>query len=187
MVIGDPFRFGFILDHVPVWSSDGFIACVFIMCIEEEMFPKKLANTTMNSDLYHFFGSDPSALVSQPVNQELFHADKREAFMRMFDLYAPGTFYDVEDWDAVDNDYTYLASTLTMTDDRSYVFAVSDGERVRVLGAEMIFGRDENDTETCTVSDVINEYILPKEELNQYVGELKNEYERISRLYLKAR
>jgi hypothetical protein len=149
------------------------------------MFPKKLDNTTLNSDLHSFFNSDySSSLITKPIDLELFRAPKKEAFLKMFDYYAPGTF--IKERVGADNDYTYVASEETMHSNNAYVFSVSDGELVRILGAEVSCVRDENNNEVYAEPNLINEYILPGKELNKYINQLKIEYIRLCKKHLSV-
>ena len=181
MVIGNPYKFAFIIDIVPEWNGDDtYTQGIFFMCIEGKLFPPVLDTTTLSSDISYILRGSPyssPALFSLPVNIILFNKEKKQSFIDMFNLTYPGCLNPEIDLDdlSITNDYTYKASNPTMEDNNNHVFIVSDGDSVRILGAQVDAIHDEG-YDAYFVSDIVHESILSKDEMTGLILELKNFY-----------
>ncbi len=169
MVIGDPNKFSFIIDIVEDWSSNGFVAGFFYITISGEIFPRELVNTTLNSDLYLFFNNKESSLLTHPVDIDLFKKNKVDAYKAMYYLTYP------QDTDCVNN-YIYSCQLKEIEDFDYYIFSVSDGESIRILGAKI----DDNilNDELTDLEEIIHEVYLSKKEINSLTYRLKGYYEK---------
>ena len=135
MILGNPYSFSIILDVVDNWNSKdaySFYNGILIFCIDGKIFPRKLVNATL--------GSEVPNLVRQfsqiPINERLFDMKKEEAFPEMYRIIHP------EDIDN-DNDYSYDMTPYCFGDISCFVFAVSNGEQVRVLASGLKYNPEE--------------------------------------------
>ncbi|SHF25173.1 Imm42 family immunity protein [Vibrio gazogenes] len=130
MVIGDPHKFSFMIDIIDDWSSNGFISGLFYLSISGNVFPKELVNTTLNSELYIFFQKNESSLLTKPINNDLFKKNKFDAYKELYSITFP------EDIDE-DNNYIYSCRFGEIENNSCYIFSVSNGEFIRILGANV--------------------------------------------------
>lgn len=135
MVLGDPYDFSIILDVVDKWNqkdSYSFYNGILTFCIGGIAFPHEMVNATL--------GCEVPNLVDQfsqvPVNKKLFDMKKEKAFLEIYhNIYQ-------EDID-IDNDYSYDMTPYCFGDNDCYVFAVSDGQRVRFLASVLEYRQEE--------------------------------------------
>lgn len=138
MVLGNPYVFSIVLDVVDKWNSKdsySFYNGILAFCIGGEIFPRKMLCATL--------GSEVPNLVEQfskiPVNEILFDMKKEEAFLKIYYI----TYPDDIDID-IDNDYSYDITPYCFGDINSYVFAVSNGQQVRILASSLEHGLEDN-------------------------------------------
>lgn len=186
MIIGDPYRFAFIIDLVPDWNpieSKGFVQGVFFMSIDGILYPKKITTTTLSSDLWYMFGphGPRNAFLTLPFNADIFNLEKKLAFTELYKITYPCILHDdngdMYSENTACSDYTYLGATLEITDNGSYVFVVRNGERIRILGAEVVKKRKHGEF-SYFVSNQVRECFISSVELRKLVKKLKSFYSR---------
>ncbi|MCM1505942.1 MAG: immunity 42 family protein [Ruminococcus flavefaciens] len=77
------------------------------------------------------------SLKNIPVNEEIFSMPTQKAYTELYNLVYP------EDWD-IDQDYRYMISTPSLYDNGYLVFAVSNGEKIRILSAKPDYCKEES-------------------------------------------
>jgi hypothetical protein len=176
MVIGNPYRFAFVVDLVPEWNMEGSLLGngIFFVCIDGELFPKKIDCSSLTTVFAYFFGyadCEKSALISMPVNDSLFKMDKRLAFTEMYKAMNPGILDDNE---SDDSTYTYLVSnSMSEIQDRgAYIFAVSDGEMLRVLAGYVLPKMENGEVSYFYVGRTIKEIFISVSEMNILIEKL---------------
>jgi|GEM_PF-5721548 len=174
MVFGNLNKFSFIVDIVTEWSSKGFKAGLFYVSIDGHLFPEDLVNTTLNSELYVFFEKKRSSLFTCPIDLMLFSEDKCSVYQKMYYLAFP--VQNDEKNEYIENNYMYSCGFTEMENQGYYLFSVSNGETIRILGAKVIYNalmvpinleQDES----------IFEILLPVSTLNNMLFQLKHYYD----------
>lgn len=126
MLIGDPSNFAIITESVNAWNeTKDFCEGVLLYCVDGEIFPKgELISATLGHDLHCLKNnfSNPT------INEELYKMDKDAAFLEIYYITYPS------DW-SKNNNYCYDISPDSFIDRGCFVFAVSDGKKVRILSA----------------------------------------------------
>jgi hypothetical protein len=184
MVIGDPYKFAFIIDLVPDWNSiesKEFVQGVFFMSIDGVLYPKKIITTTLSSDLWYMFGphGPHNAFLTLPANTDIFNLEKELAFIELYKITYPCVLHD-DNRDSLSesmarNNYTYLGATTEITDNWSYVFVVRSNEKIRILGAEIVKKRKHGEI-SYFVSNQVKECFISSIELRKLVRKLKSFY-----------
>lgn len=87
-----------------------------------------------------------------PVNEKLFDMKKEEAFL---EIYHNRYQEDID----IDNDYRYDMTPYCFGDNDCYVFAVSNGQRVRFLASVLIKYRQEEEMHELDNIEVAEAYI----------------------------
>lgn len=123
MLIGTPDRFAFLIEKVPEWSDETFTNGLLYVFVNFDMFPKELRNTTLSSELYMLFDSTP------PIDERLYALPDNELFEELRRLRFPAWYSDNED---ADEEYRFELEFHELGDCGYHIFAVSDGENVRV-------------------------------------------------------
>ena len=129
MIIGNPYKFAIILEKINEWNiSDTFCNGVLFFCIDGELFPKSLDTATLSTERVFW----EERLENVVVNHELFNLPTYEAFVTICNLVFP------TDWN-IDNDYRFDFSpqTLCPINSNCHIFIVSNGEKVRIMAAEL--------------------------------------------------
>lgn len=177
MIIGDPYEFAFLVDLVPYWNKKyNTKNGIFFFCVKGQLFPKEIDTAVLDTDIYYFFEYRPSSLVTLPVNVCLFNMDKIAAFKQMHNISYPGILdlSDVKKNKVIHG--SYKCSTPTMEDNHYYFYAVNNGSKVRILGAEIIRKNIKNEV-VYDISDEVFELILPMEYIIDVVSKLKVFYD----------
>ena len=121
MVIGNPYKFSIMVDVVDEWNMDNtFNNGLLFMGIDGRLFLSKITNTALNAELFQLIKN----LKRSKKNEEIFKMEKEQAFVYIYNLTYP------TDWNT-DNDYTYTITPYEFEDNNSFVFMVSNGERIR--------------------------------------------------------
>ena len=59
MVIGDPCKFGFIIERIREWEASGtYQSGIVFLFLDNTIYPDTVRNTTLNVDLYHLTRDD---------------------------------------------------------------------------------------------------------------------------------
>ena len=163
MILGNPYDFAVILDVVDKWNkadSYSFYNGILAFYIDGEIFPNKMVNATL--------GSEVPNLVKQfsqvPVNEKLFDMSKEDAFLKIHQITFP------EDID-VDNDYSYEITPNCFGDINCCVFAVSNGQQVRVLASGLEYSLEEGRHELDNIE--IMEAIVSADDMAEVISKLK--------------
>ncbi len=134
MLIGNPDCFAVIVDVVEFWNIDkSFQNGTLFFAVNSEIFPKEIQSATLSYEFHTLINS----LKNIPVNEKIFNMPTEKAYREICNLVYP------EDWDT-DNDYRYMISTPSFSDNDYLVFAVGNGEKVRILAARPDYCKEES-------------------------------------------
>lgn len=134
MIIGDPYKFSIIIDAVNEWNvDDAFDNGILIFCIGGQYFPREVITATLKSEV-HFL---KEKLKNLTINEELYNMQKDMAFIEIYKITFP---YEVD----IDNDYSFDISPQSFADNDSFVFAVSNGEKVRIMASKLNYIEEDS-------------------------------------------
>ena len=161
MVAGDPYKFSIIADCVSEWNVDEtFRNGILLFSLDGETYPTQMMNATLTFEIQRLV----QRLSKCVINRDIFGKNIVEAFIEMYTVTYPESF-------DVLNDYCYEISPQIFCDNNFYFFAVSDGEKVRVMGTKLEYVRSESRHRLCDLT--IKEVYITMEELGEIVSELQ--------------
>ena len=159
MVIGDPCKFGFIIERIREWESSGtYQSGIVFLFLDNTIYPDTVRNTTLNVDLYHLTRDD-SPFMNPVIDPDLYELEKEQLFKTLYETAYP------EDIEA-DNDYKYVWPLWEIGDAGFDIFSVSNGKKIKIFGAKLHI--DDVDLLNMVELD-LDEYLSIANELKNYV------------------
>ncbi|MCM1226620.1 MAG: immunity 42 family protein [Clostridium sp.] len=152
MILGDPYKFAFLIERIMDWEKDYWINGIMFVIINDEIYPKDVRTTTFNSEIPDILSSD-SALMNPIVDVKLYGKTDSEII----------AFVDDEE---NENYYRYLIPFHEIGDAGYSFYVISDGSDVKIL-----IGKIENDKIT-----LIDRLELSLKEYNQIKMQLIDFY-----------
>ena len=121
MILGDPYKFAVCLQTIPEWNgNDTFRNGVLLFFIDGEIFPpKELTNATLSGEIVCL----KERLNNIIKDSRIYALNKEQAFSEMYEA----SFQTIE-------------STASFN---CLVFAVSNGENVRILASQPLYSKEE--------------------------------------------
>ena len=159
MLYGDPYKFSIFIENVIEWNSkeSSIHNGVLLFCIDGHAFPSQISTSTFEVDVLRLRDS----LENIPINKKLINVEKHVAFIEMY----KATFS--EDYE-MDIENEYFISPPTLSDYDYYIFAVSDGENVRITASKLDYIKTES---THNLNDInIIEAYIKHDDLNNLVS-----------------
>ena len=160
MVIGDPCKFGFIIERIREWEASGtYQSGIVFLFLDNTIYPDTVRNTTLNVDLYHLTRDD-SPFMNPVIDPDLYELEKEQLFKTLYETTYP------EDIEA-DNDYKYVWWELHEIGDAGFdIFSVSNGKKIKIFGAKLHI----DDVELLNMVELdLDEYLSIANELKNYV------------------
>ena len=155
MVIGDPCKFGFIIERIREWEASGtYQSGIVFLFLDNTIYPDTVRNTTLNVDLYHLTRDD-SPFMNPVIDPDLYELEKDKLFK---------TFY-TEDMET-DQGYKYVWDLQEIGDAGFEIFSVSNGKKIKIFGAKLHI--DDVDLLNMVELD-LDEYLSIANELKNYV------------------
>ena len=159
MVIGDPCKFGFIIERIREWEASGtYQSGIVFLFLDNTIYPDTVRNTTLNVDLYHLTRDD-SPFMNPVIDPDLYELEKEQLFKTLYETAYP------EDIEA-DNDYKYVWPLQEIGDARFEIFSISNGKKIKIFGAKLHI--DDVDLLNMVELD-LDEYLSIANELKNYV------------------
>lgn len=169
MIFGDPRYFAIIVEPVELWSNTGDINGVLSFIIDGHYISNQVNIADLLADAQALLTDN--ALVTQPPDKRLFSMKKNEAFNEIMARMKPAILdasHEPSD-DFLEN-YAFQASPPSVEDSGCYLFAISDGDKVRVLGAQCCYLVGDVSPEwVCGPAQEVYEATLPENELRELV------------------
>ena len=158
MLIGEPFQFAVLAETVKEWNIDEtFCNGILLFFVDGFILPgKELANITLTCAIHEM----KEKMQGVPVNRDLYHTAKEIAFAKIYDM-----VYDEEDG-------RYELSPQEIGDKNCFVFAVSDGDSVRILAAELSYAKVHSRHETQNV--IVREAVVSGEKWGTIISGLSS-------------
>ena len=159
MVIGDPCKFGFIIERIREWeASSTYQSGIVFLFLDNTIYPDTVRNTTLNVDLYHLTRDD-SPFMNPVIDPDLYELEKEQLFKTLYETAYP------EDIEA-DNDYKYVWPLQEIGDAGFDIFSISNGKKIKIFGAKLHI--DDVDLLNMVELD-LDEYLSIANELKNYV------------------
>ena len=159
MVIGDPCKFGFIIERIREWeASSTYQSGIVFLFLDNTIYPDTVRNTTLNVDLY-YITRDDSPFMNPVIDPDLYELEKEQLFKTLYETAYP------EDIEA-DNDYKYVWDLQEIGDAGFEIFSISNGKKIKIFGAKLHI--DDVDLLNMVELD-LDEYLSIANELKNYV------------------
>ena len=159
MVIGNPCKFGFIIERIREWEASAtYQSGIVFLFLDNTIYPDTVRNTTLNVDLYHLTRDD-SPFMNPVIDPDLYELEKEQLFKTLYETAYP------EDIEA-DNDYKYVWPLDEIGDAGFDIFSVSNGKKIKIFGAKLHI--DDVDLLNMVELD-LDEYLSIANELKNYV------------------
>ena len=159
MVIGDSYKFGFIIERIREWEASAtYQSGIVFLFLDNTIYPDTVRNTTLNVDLYHLTRDD-SPFMNPVIDPDLYELEKEQLFKTLYETTYP------EDIEA-DNDYKYVWPLEEIGDAGFDIFSVSNGKKIKIFGAKLHI--DDVDLLNMVELD-LDEYLSIANELKNYV------------------
>ena len=160
MILGDPYKFSIIIDTIKEWNiDDAFCNGVLFFCVDGNFFPKEIVTATLKCEVQLL----KENFKNLTVDEDLYNMQKDKAFVKIYNITFPE---DVN----IDNDYRFDISPQSFSDSDCYVFAISNGEQVRIMAAKLNYIIKTSRQELKNL-DITDAYITIKE-LNKIISEI---------------
>lgn len=131
MILGDPYKFAVCFQTIPEWNKDDtFRNGVLLFFIDGEIFPpKELVNATLSFEINYL----QQRLNKIAKDRKIYAMNKEQAFSEMyeqsFQMIEPPNYFDIH--------------PVIFGDFHCFVFAVSNGENVRILASQPSYSKEE--------------------------------------------
>lgn len=159
MVIGDPCKFGFIIERIREWeASSTYQSGIVFLFLDNTIYPDTVRNTTLNVDLYGLTRDD-NPFMNPVIDPDLYELEKEQLFKTLYETAYP------EDIEA-DNDYKYVWDLQEIGDAGFEIFSISNGKKIKIFGAKLHI--DDVDLLNMVELD-LDEYLSIANELKNYV------------------
>ena len=133
MVIGDPYKFGFLIERVSDWEYPPLINGLLFFYLNKKAYPKELCTAALSEELPELL-SDRSPLMKPKRNKRLFKLESGDRFERIAALTFP------EDIDKK-SDLSYLVPFHAVNDSGMAVFTLTDEEQVIIMVGQWSEGK----------------------------------------------
>jgi len=166
MVIGDPYKLSIIVKVLDKWNTSKYGKNgIFLFCIDGELFPKQMDTAPVTVDL----DALKRAFTDVTVNEELYNADKVDAYTKMYNITFPKNIYS-------NYSYQYYIVAPTLYDNDCFAFVVGNGTQIRVMVAEVGYeikelrhDHDLNISEIYITNDELCEILRELDEVHQAI------------------
>ena len=74
MILGNPYKFAFLIERIPEWEVDFWKNGIMFVIINDDIYPKKVRTTTFNSELPDILNAN-SAFMNPIVDIDLYNND----------------------------------------------------------------------------------------------------------------
>lgn len=160
MILGNPYSFSVFINTIKEWNlDDEFCNGVLLFCVDGEFFPKRIVTATLKCEIQPL----KEKLMSLVKDEILYNMPKDKAFAKIYNITFP------EDT-SINNDYRFDISPESFADDNCFIFAVSNGEKVRIMAAKLNYNKKESRHEIRRAN--INETFISINELDEIVTKL---------------
>lgn len=140
IIIGDVYKFAILVAYMPdwnvnavPWNNEGSSGNgILLYSIDGHLFPSEILTTPLGTDLNYLVTQES---FKPPINLNYFYMNKEDAFKSMLFLARP-MYVDITSENEFDEMY-FLEMPTANAEANCYFFYVSDGSKVRILGAKL--------------------------------------------------
>ena len=141
MILGNPYKFSVFISTIKEWNIDNeFCNGVLLFCIEGNIFPKKIVTATLKYEIQLL----KEKLRNLITNERLYNMQRDKAFAEIYNITFPEDI-------SIDNDYRFDITPESFADENCYVFAVSNGKKVRIMATKLNYIVEESRHELSNV------------------------------------
>lgn len=119
MLLGNPYKFAFLIERIPNWEKDIWKNGIMFVIINDDIYPKNVRTTTFNSEMPEILDSD-SAFISPIVDIELYEKSDLQIIKYVSD-------------EENENFYRYFIPFHEIDDSGYRIYVISDGCNVKLL------------------------------------------------------
>lgn len=160
MIVGNPYKFSICIDTIKEWNIDrAFYNGVLFLCINGNLFPKKVVTATLSCEIPYL----KKQFSNIAIDKQLYTMPKEEAFAEIYHITFPNHLN-------LDNDYRFDVSPLSFSDNHCFVFAVRNGEQVRILADALNYIVNDSIHELNNINVI--ETFITIDELNEIISNL---------------
>lgn len=160
MILGNPYKFSIIIDTIKEWNIDeAFCNGVLLFCIDGNFFPKEVITATLKCEVQLLREN----FKNLTVDEKLYNMQKDKAFVEIYNMTFP---LDTD----IDNDYRFDISPQSFSDNDCYVFAISNGEQVRIMASKLNYVMKDSRHELNGIS--VSETFIDISELNKVMSDI---------------
>ena len=126
-MIGNPYKFSIIIDTINEWNIDeSFCNGILLFCVNGNLFPNEIFTATLKCEVPIL----KEKLKNLSVDKKLYDLPKDKAFAEIYNITYPS------DWD-MGNDYRFDITPSSLSDRDYFIFAISNGKKVRIMASKM--------------------------------------------------
>lgn len=160
MILGNPYKFSIFINTIKEWNVDEtFCNGVLLFCIDGNLFPKEIVTASLTCEIPPL----KEKLMHLTINEKLYNMSTDKAFIEIYNSTFP------EDVNVVNND-CFDITPLSFSDCNCYVFAVSNGKKVRIMAAKLNYIVSDSRHELNKIN--ISETYLSMTELDEIIKNL---------------
>ena len=127
MILGNPYKFSIMTKTIHEWNTDeAFCNGILLFCVAGTIFPTEIVTATLKCEIQPL----KEKLNNPAIDVKLYAIQKEKAFVEIYNL----TFPENVD---INNDYKFDISPDSFSDNNCFVFAVGNGEQVRIMAAKL--------------------------------------------------
>lgn len=119
MLLGDPYKFAFLIERIPDWERDTYKNGIMFVIINDDIYPKDVRTTTFNCEFPEVLASD-SAFINPVVDKDLYE----KSDLQIID------FVDDEDKELY---YRYFIPFHEIEDAGFRIYVVTDSINVKII------------------------------------------------------
>lgn len=88
MILGDPYKFSFLIERIPEWEVNGWKNGIMFVAINGKIYTKDIQTTTFNSEIPDLLDCK-SAFMNTVLNTEFYNKSTIEIFSHISDITFP--------------------------------------------------------------------------------------------------
>lgn len=119
MLLGNPYKFAFLIERIPNWEKDYWKSGIMFVIINDDIYPKNVRTTTFNCEIPEILDSD-SAFINPIIDKELYEKSDLQII----------EFVDDE---KKENYYRYFIPFHEINDSGYRLYVISDSCNVKIL------------------------------------------------------
>ena len=162
MTLGNPYKFAILIDRIDDWNiDDAFCNGLLLLCVNGTIFPDEILTATLQHEIEPL----KQNLLNLATDQRLYALPSYQAFVEIYNITFP------EDID-VANDYRFDITPSLLSDSNCFIFAVGDGENVRILASKLDYDTENSKHKLQDIN--VCEAFLSVAELKEIISGLEN-------------